>query len=49
MTGADDGSVKLWRMPNAGTRDISLVSAWQAFTDMAPPSFRIAGAGFTGK
>lgn len=50
MTGADDGSVKLWKMPNAGSKEMTLISAWQAFADMAPPpSFKLGGVGFSGK
>lgn len=48
MTAADDGSVKVWRMSHAGTKGMTLVSAWQAFSDMTPPSFRLGGVGFSG-
>lgn len=50
LTGADDGSVKLWRMPNAGSKDMILITAWQAFTDMGPPLFKSSmDVGFPGK
>lgn len=48
LTAADDGSVKLWKMPNPGSKEMTLISAWQAFSDMAPPSFRLGGVGFSG-
>lgn len=50
MTGGDDGSVKIWRMPNAGSKkEMTLISAWQAFTDMVSPSYRLGGGVFSGK
>lgn len=35
LVAADDGSLRVWR-PNLGTREPTLVSAWQAFTNLKP-------------
>ncbi|XP_018566383.1 regulatory-associated protein of mTOR isoform X2 [Anoplophora glabripennis] len=43
MVASDDGSVKLWR-PNVGmSREPSLISAWQAFSELKPTEKKSAG------
>lgn len=45
LTAADDGSVKLWRIPGIGSKEMSMISAWQAFTDLNLPSFKLGYLG----